>query len=146
MVNLKTSKLNVHIGDTSKAEYLYEVLIKLGHKPEDAASAFMISLYGKQQKLKRAQEVFASVADSSTAKNPLYNSMIDAYAKCGRSEEAYLFFKEETEKGHHLGAVAISMLVNALTNCGKDGESEVSDVILRVISLGNSRAIILPKF
>lgn len=112
--------MGMYTGDASKAECLHALLLKLGYTPEDVASASMISLYGKQRKLKQAQEVFAAVADSSKARKLLYGSMIDAYAKCGTSEEAYLFFREETVKGHDLGAVAISMLVNVLTDCGKE--------------------------
>lgn len=117
--------MGLYTGDTSKAECLYALLMKLGNMPEDAACASMISLYGKQRKLKQAQEVFAAVADSSKARKLLHGSMIDAFARCGTSEEAYLFFREETVKGHDLGAVAISMLVNVLTNCGKNGAPTV---------------------
>lgn len=117
--------MGLHTGDASKAECLYALLMKFGCMPEDAACASMISLYGKQQKLKQAQDVFAAVADSSKARKLLHGSMIDAFARCGKSEEAYQFFREETVKGHDLGAVAISMLVNVLTNCGKNGASTV---------------------
>lgn len=108
-------------GDTSKAECLYALVMKLGYTPEDAAFASMISLYGKQRKLKQAQEVFAAVADSSKARKVLYGPMFDAFSNCGASEEAYLFFREETVKGHDIGAVSVSVLVNVLTNSGKNG-------------------------
>ncbi|XP_059624948.1 pentatricopeptide repeat-containing protein At5g27270 isoform X2 [Cornus florida] len=111
-------------GDISKAEFLYQLLIKLGCKPEDAASASLISLYGKQQKLEQAQKIFEAVVDYSTTRETLYNAMIDAYANCGKPEDAYLFYKEVTEKGHDFSAVAISILVKALTNGGKYHEAE----------------------
>ncbi|XP_052186660.1 pentatricopeptide repeat-containing protein At5g27270 isoform X2 [Diospyros lotus] len=114
-------------GNISKAEYLYKLLIELGHIPEHVATASMISFYGKQQKLKQAQKVFEMVGSSPINAKPLYNSMIDAYAKSGQLEAAYLFYKEALEKKQDLGAVAISMLVNALSNGGKYREAE--DVI-----------------
>ncbi|CAK9172464.1 unnamed protein product [Ilex paraguariensis] len=77
-----------------------------------------------RHKLRRAQEVFAAVADSFTTRKLLYNSMIDACIKCAKPEEAYLLYRDEAEKGHDLGAVAISMLVNVLTNCGKNDNSK----------------------
>lgn len=109
-----------HVGDISKAENLLELLMKLGYKPEDFASASVISLYGKQHKLRQAEKIFAAVADSTRNKTLLYDSMIDVYNRCNKQEEAYLFYKEEIKKGHVMGPVAISMLVNALTNCGKN--------------------------
>ncbi|KAF3663821.1 Pentatricopeptide repeat-containing protein [Capsicum annuum] len=106
-------------GDISKAENLYKLLMKLGRKPEDVASASLIHFYGKQKNLRKALNVFASVADSSRTRSLLYNSIVDSYNRCDKQEEAYIFYKEEMEKGHVLGPVAISMLVNGLSNCGK---------------------------
>nr|GMD27969.1 pentatricopeptide repeat-containing protein At5g27270 [Ipomoea batatas] len=123
----KVVKIFAKEGDISKAENLLELLMKLGYKPEDSASASMISLYGKQKKLRQAEKIFAAVADSARNKTLLYDSMIDVYNRCNKHEEAYLFYKEEIKKGHVMGPVAISMLVNALTNCGKYQEAE--DVI-----------------
>ncbi|THG09889.1 pentatricopeptide repeat-containing protein At5g27270 isoform X2 [Camellia sinensis] len=111
-------------GEISKAECLYKLLIELGRIPEHVTSASMISFYGKQQKLKQALEVFQMAAGSPTNAKPLYNSMIDAYAKSGKPEAAYLFYREASEEGQDLGAVAISMLVNALINGGKYREAE----------------------
>ncbi|XP_027166844.1 pentatricopeptide repeat-containing protein At5g27270 isoform X2 [Coffea eugenioides] len=111
-------------GNVAKAEYLFELLIKMGNKPKDAASGSLISLYGKQQKLKQAEKVFATVANSSETRGMLHSSMIDAYSKCDKHEEAYMFYKEETRQGNNFGPVAISMLVNALANRGKFREAE----------------------
>ncbi|KAM7504970.1 hypothetical protein LguiB_003874 [Lonicera macranthoides] len=115
---IKFVKEGKELSDISKAEYLYELLIKLGWKPEQRTTAYMISLYGKKQKMMQAKEAFA-VAATPIAGKPLYNSMFEAYAKCSKPEEAYLFYRQEIEKGNDVGAVAISMLVNNLTNCGK---------------------------
>ncbi|KAL7145979.1 hypothetical protein ABFS83_06G010300 [Erythranthe nasuta] len=106
-------------GDVLTAEYLYELMIELGCGIEDAAKASMISLYGKQKKLKQARKVFADVEGSATNENVIYSSMIDAYIACGREEDAYLFYKEQTMKGHKFGPVSISVLVKALTSYGK---------------------------
>ncbi|GER33472.1 pentatricopeptide repeat-containing protein [Striga asiatica] len=107
--------------DMLNTVYLYELMIRNGCKIEDAARASIISLYGKQKKLKQAEEVFF---DGFGSAKDLYSSMIDAYVTCGRVQNAYLFFKEQTTQGHSLGAVAISKLVKALTSCGKHDESE----------------------
>ncbi|KAG2708944.1 hypothetical protein I3760_05G217200 [Carya illinoinensis] len=111
-------------GDALKAETLTGQLIKLGCRLEAATIASLISLYAKQHKLKKAQEVFAAVLDSPTYEKIIYKSMIDAYAKCGKPEEAYLLYKQVAEKGHDLDAVAISIVVNALTRSGKHQEAE----------------------
>lgn len=93
-------------------------MIKLGCRLEAATIASLISLYAKQHKLKKAQEVFAAVLDSPTYEKIIYRSMIDAYAKCGKPEEVYSLYKQVAEKGHDLDAVAISIVVNALTRSG----------------------------
>lgn len=97
-------------------------MIKLGCRLQGATVASLISLFAKQRKLKKAQEVFSAVADSSTCEKSIYNSMIDAYAKCGRPEEAYSLYKQVAEKGHDMNAVGISIVVNALTNIGMSGK------------------------
>lgn len=91
----------------------------MGCEPDICASSAIISVYGKQGKLEQAKKVFAAIAESHPAGKPLYISMIDALAKCGKVDDAYLFYNEETKKGHNLGAVAITMLVNTLANSGK---------------------------
>ncbi|KAK4433188.1 Pentatricopeptide repeat-containing protein [Sesamum alatum] len=111
-------------GDLPTTEYLHELMIRLGCGLEDAARASMITLYAKQKKLKQAQDVFAAVAALAIDGSVIYSSMIDAYITCGREEDACLFYREQTKKGHKLGPVAISMLVKALTNCGKYSEAE----------------------
>lgn len=111
----------------SNAEYLYQLMIEFGCTLEDSASASMIRLYGKQHKLKEAQDIFEDVAGSPATGKVLFNSMIDAYIGCDKEEDAYLFYKEQTEKGHNLGPVAISVLVKALAKSGKYHEAE--DVI-----------------
>lgn len=108
------------VGLTPEAESLLGLLLKLNCKPEVSTISSMIYLYGKQNQLERANQVFKAVADSSSERKHLCNSMIDVYVKSAKVDDAYLFFKEETEKGHDVGAIAISMLVNALTSCGKN--------------------------
>ncbi|KAJ1407323.1 Tetratricopeptide-like helical domain superfamily [Sesbania bispinosa] len=105
-------------GEISKAESLNHQLIKLGCRMEEATIASLISHYGKQHLLKQAEDIFAEYINSSTSRKLLYNSMIDAYAKCGKQEKAYLLYKKATEEGCDLGAVGISIVVNALTSGG----------------------------
>ncbi|XP_021648830.2 pentatricopeptide repeat-containing protein At5g27270 isoform X3 [Hevea brasiliensis] len=111
-------------GDVCEADTISAQVTKLGFRLEDEIIASLINLYGKRQKLKQAQEVFATVADSPLCGKSIVNSMIDAYVKCGKSEEAYSLYKELTDRGHNLGAVGISIIVNALTKCGKPREAE----------------------
>lgn len=91
---------------------------KVGCTLEDEVIASLIGSYGKQQKLKEAQDVFNTIADSSKPGQLVLRSIIDTYAKCGKPEEAYMLYKEAIARGHDLDAVAISILVNTLTNCG----------------------------
>lgn len=74
--------------------------------------------------MSQAEKVFATVVNSSETHRILHTSMIDAYSKGGKHEEAYLFYKKETEQGSNFGPVAISMLVNALVNGGKNVETQ----------------------
>ncbi|KAI3720499.1 hypothetical protein L2E82_31486 [Cichorium intybus] len=112
-------------GLTSKAETLFDLLLKLGCKPPISTCSSMMYLYGKQNQLDRAKQVCAAaaVADASAAWKHLYSCMIDVFVKSGKVDEAYLFYKEENTKGHDIGDVAISMLVNGLTSCGKHREA-----------------------
>ncbi|KAG2409583.1 Pentatricopeptide repeat-containing protein [Vigna angularis] len=111
-------------GEISKAELLNDQLIKLGCRMEEATVASLISHYGKRQMLKQAEDIFAEYVNPSTSSKQLYNSMINAYAKCGKQEKAYLLYKQVTEEGHDLGAVGMSIAVNSLTNAGKHLEAE----------------------
>lgn len=95
---------------------------------EDEIIASLISLYGKRQELKQAQETFAAVVDSPSCGKSIFNSMIDAYVNCGKSEEAYSFYKELTDQGHNLGAFGVSVIVNSLTKCGRNAFSYISKV------------------
>lgn len=100
-------------------EYLYELMMKLGCRLEDTSLASLISMYGKQKKLAQAEKIFASMADSSTDAKLISSVMIDAFIACGREEDAYLFCKEQMTRGHNFGPVSLSILVKALTSCGK---------------------------
>ncbi|GLT29265.1 hypothetical protein SLA2020_041420 [Shorea laevis] len=111
-------------GNISKAEALNDQIIKLVFRLDEEAVASLISLYGKQKMLKEAQEVFNAAADSPTCGKLIFNSMIDAYVKCGKPEETFSPYKMATEKGHDLGAVTIRKVVNSLTSCGKHHEAE----------------------
>ncbi|XP_004309071.1 PREDICTED: pentatricopeptide repeat-containing protein At5g27270 [Fragaria vesca subsp. vesca] len=111
-------------GDAYKAEIRIHQLLKLGCRVDNATISSLISVYGKKHKLKKAQEIYTAFADSPLAKKILCNSMLDAYAKCGKSEEAYSLYRQLTEEGHDLDAVAISIVVNALTHRGKHREAE----------------------
>ncbi|XP_076959962.1 pentatricopeptide repeat-containing protein At5g27270-like [Bidens hawaiensis] len=110
-------------GLTFQAESLFDLLVSLGCKIEMSTLSSMIYLYGKQNKLDRVKRTFAAVADGSSEQKQLYSCMIDTYVKSDKVDEAYLFYVEEYNKGHDVGAVAISMLVNALSNCGKHREA-----------------------
>ncbi|KAJ0968012.1 hypothetical protein J5N97_024929 [Dioscorea zingiberensis] len=111
-------------GDLDKAEFIYDYSCKLGLRLEDAAVASMIGFYGRNQKIRHSQEVFASAAASSRIGSNVFSSMIDAFCKCGKVDEANSLFREIVEQGHSQDAVTISVLVNALTKHGKYQEAE----------------------
>lgn len=104
-------------GDMLTAEYLYQLMMKSNWRILNDARASMINLYGKHKNLKQALEVYAAAADSD--ENILNSSMLDAYVSSDRVEDAYLFYREQTAKGHTFGPVSISKLVNALLHGGK---------------------------
>lgn len=110
--------IDFRAGDAFKAETHINQLAKLGCRVDDATVGSLISLYGKKHNLKKALEIFTAFADSPLAKKLLCNSMLDAYAKCGKPQEAYSLYKQLSEEGHDLDAVAISIVVNVLTNSG----------------------------
>lgn len=92
--------------------------MKVGFRLEDEVIASLIGFYGRQRKLKEAQDIFKAVAALSTPGKLVLKSIIDVYAKCGKPEEAYSLYKEAMVDRDSLDAVAISILVNSLTNCG----------------------------
>lgn len=100
-------------------------MIKLGFEPGDRASASLISLCGRKQKLEQAQRVFAALENFPTTGKLVYNSMIDAYVKCNKPEKAYSLYIEVTQKGQELGAVAVSMVVNSLSKNGASHEDKL---------------------
>ncbi|CAN8255722.1 unnamed protein product [Cochlearia groenlandica] len=111
-------------GDMSKAEILADLIIKLGISIEEKTIATLISVYGRQHKLKEAKRLYLAAGESKTLGKSVINSMIDAYIRCSWLDAAYELFMESTEKGCDPGPVTISILVNALTNRGKHREAE----------------------
>lgn len=95
-------------------------MVKLEHKLEDAAVS-LINMYAKEQKLNQAKEIFALFSDNSGVSVALLNAMVDVYSKCGKSDEAYQLYNGQVEKGHELGAVSTSIIVNSLTRRGEHG-------------------------
>lgn len=100
-----------------KAGALTKELLELGYRLDDTTTASLISLYGKEKKINQAAEIFAAVSDSCTSEL-IFGSMIDAYIKCDKAEEAFVVYNEVIEKGYDLGAVAVSRMVNTLSIAG----------------------------
>lgn len=105
-------------GDVAKAESLYCQSIELGVRPEDAAIASLISFYGRHQQLRQALEVYATVSNSCSGGKAVYVSMVDAYCKCGKIDDAANLYRQMVEQGHVPDAVITSILVNALSKHG----------------------------
>lgn len=105
-------------GDVTKAESLYRQLHELGLRPDDAAIASIISFYGRQKQLRQALEVYASAVNSCAPGKAVYTSMIDAYCKCGKIDDATCLYREMVEQGHVPDAIIASVLVNALNKQG----------------------------
>ncbi|KAI4324874.1 hypothetical protein MLD38_030320 [Melastoma candidum] len=111
-------------GDISKADNLYGLSTKLGLQPEDEIVAALISLYGKEQRLDRAEEIFGEASSPFPAK-VIVNAMIDLYIRSGRADDAFFLYTKASEQGDNLGVVAVSIIVNALSSNGKHQEAEV---------------------
>lgn len=92
--------------------------MELGFRPLNSAAASMIALYGQCQQLKQAQEIFDSMAESSSIGGAIYNSMVDTFCKCGKIDEANQLYKKMGDQGYAPDAVTISILVYALTKHG----------------------------
>ena len=105
-------------GDSFKAKTLIHQLRKRNCVLDNAIVGSLISLYGRQHKLKQAEEVFLMSADSPVNEKSLCKSMLDAYVKCGKADKAYTLYKKVTDTGHSLDDVAISIVVNSLSNSG----------------------------
>lgn len=77
----------------------------------------MISWYGKEQRLDRAEEIFAEASSPFPAR-VIVNAMIDVYVRCGRADDAFFLYTKASKRGHDLGAVAVSIIVDALSSNG----------------------------
>lgn len=105
-------------GDLVKAEFIYDYSQKQGLRLEDAALASIITFYGRNGKIHKAEAAFASALVSSRIGTNVFSSMIDACCKCGKVDEANNIFREMVEQGHSDDVVTISILVNDLTKHG----------------------------
>ncbi|KAL4566997.1 hypothetical protein LXL04_022567 [Taraxacum kok-saghyz] len=124
-------------GLTYKAEAVFDLLLKLGYKPEMSTICCMIYSYGKQNRMEVAKQVCGVIVSDNPTRKHLYNTMINVYIKSSKVDDAYLFYQEENKKGRDFGDVAISMLVNALTTCGKHREAGnvINDCFLKNMEL-----------
>lgn len=106
-------------GSTDEAKFIYDQLIELRIKPDDAAIATLIVQYGQTKQLEQAQELFESASALFSEGVRIYNAMVDAFCKCGKPEDAYHLFMEMANQGNNRDAVTVSILVTHLTKHGK---------------------------
>ncbi|XP_020581510.1 pentatricopeptide repeat-containing protein At5g27270 isoform X2 [Phalaenopsis equestris] len=99
-------------------KWILERSVDLGFGHDDAAIASVINLYGQNQQLKEALEIYKLASRSTMVDKIVYVSMIDAYCKCHEVDEAELLYKKMIEKGLTPDAVVISILVNAFSKHG----------------------------
>ncbi|CAN6215399.1 unnamed protein product [Urochloa humidicola] len=110
-------------GSTDEAKFIYEQLTGIGIKPDESAIATLIVQYGQAKQLEKAQELFESALSLSPGGH-VYNAMVDAFCKCGKTEDAYDLFMELADQGNNRDAVTVSILVTHLTKHGKFQEVE----------------------
>ena len=91
----------------------------MGIKPDDSAIATLIVQYGQAKQLEQAQELFESASAFFPEGANVYNAMVDAFCKCGKTEDAYHLFMEMADQGSNRDAVTVSILVTHLTKHGK---------------------------
>lgn len=106
-------------GSTNKAKFIYDQLTELGIKPDESAIATLIVQYGQLKQLEQAQELFESASALFPEGGHVYNAMVDAFCKCGKTEDAYNLFVEMANHGKNRDAVTVSILVTHLTKHGK---------------------------
>ncbi|CAL5036318.1 unnamed protein product [Urochloa decumbens] len=110
-------------GSTAEAKFIYAQLTGMGIKPDESAIATLIVQYGQAKQLEQAQELFES-ASVLFPGGHVYNAMVDAFCKCGKTEDAYNLFMEMADQGNNRDAVTVSILVTHLTKHGKFQEVE----------------------
>jgi pentatricopeptide repeat protein len=91
----------------------------LGFKPDHTAIATLVVQYGQGKQLEQAQELFESASALFLEGANVYNAMVDAFCKCGKTEDAYHLFMEMVDQGSNRDAVTVSILVTHLTKHGK---------------------------
>lgn len=91
----------------------------MGFKPDHSAIATLIVQYGQAKQLEQAQELFESASAFFPEGANVYNAMVDAFCKCGKTEDAYHLFMEMADQGSNRDAVTVSILVTHLTKHGK---------------------------
>lgn len=102
-------------GDAISGENLTRNLVGLICKTNEKAIPSLID--GQNRNSKKAAVIFSGAIATSSGRS-LLNSMINAYVKCNKPDDAYLLYVKAVEGGHDLGAVTTSIIVNALTNAG----------------------------
>jgi len=111
-------------GSTDEAKFIYDQLTEMGIKPDDSAIATLIVQYGQAKQLEQAKELFESTLASFPGGAHVYNAMVDAFCKCGKTEDAYHLFMEMAVQGSNRDPVTVSILVTHLTKHGKFQEVE----------------------
>lgn len=105
-------------GRTNESKFIYDQLTEMGIKPDESAIATLIVQYGQLKQLEQAQELFES-ASALFPEGHVYNAMVDAFCKCGKTEDAYNLFMKMADHGKNRDAVTVSILVTHLTKHGK---------------------------
>lgn len=111
-------------GDAISGENLTRNLVELICQTNE--KAIPSSVDAQKRNSKKAGEISSGAIATSSGKSllttssgkSLLNSMINAYVRNNKPEDAYLLYVKAVEGGHDLGAVTASIIVNALTNAG----------------------------
>ena len=106
-------------GSTDEAKFIYDQLTEMGIKPDDSAIATLIVQYGQSKQLEQAKELYESASASFPGVAHVYDAMVDAFCKCGKTEDAYHLFMEMAVQGNNRDPVTVSILVTHLTKHGK---------------------------
>ncbi|PQM41223.1 pentatricopeptide repeat-containing protein [Prunus yedoensis var. nudiflora] len=89
---------------------------------DTVALGLVLSLYLTDGNISETEKVLASLLEASSAYQLRVSSLRTLLEKA--SNEAYSLYKQLSEEGHDLNAVAISIVVNVLTNSGEHREAE----------------------
>lgn len=97
-------------------------------KPDTKCFNTVLSAIANAEEIPIAEEMFEHMTSSSKKNLVTYNTMISAYARCGRREDAFAMFKTMKKAGLKPDKVTVTSLIKAVIN---DGDFDTARNLLK---------------